>query len=309
MDDLFALASIIVVIVWSIAYYLKRTTKSEVLLKNAKAICELKSYFIALLVITVFRAIFYEMFWIPSASMQPTLREGEFVIVDKNSYGYKLPLVDVKLSEGRDPQRGEIVVFKYPLQDDVFYIKRIIAIPGDKLTINGNQIIINDNVADAVKYLGPANTPYIYEESRTKGLLGGVIDTITNKDPRKVRSDILWEKLPAVGWHPILVTEIYQAPNTGYNGNECRSSYLGVRLECIVPENSYFVMGDNRHRSNDSRYWGFVPKELLVGPAFAVAISLDKLSRSFTSLGLTANANEMDGLVPKDLNLDPYEEF
>lgn len=296
MDDFFAVASLAAIVVWIAAKLAHSLAGSAWLKAKAAEVLSWRGYFVALLVISVFRIALYEMFWIPSASMQPTLREGEFVVVDKRAYGIRLPLASGRLSSGREPQRGEIVVFRFPLSQDVFYIKRIIGVPGDKLVIAGNQVRLD---GATLGYLGPAGQDYTYTESSAEGLLGGLVDLVTGKEPREVSSSILWEQLPE-GWHPMLLANLERSPILTLSENYCERSANGAQLSCTIPADSYFVMGDNRHRSNDSRFWGLVPRELLVGPAIAMVLSLDQLGRSFSGLGLTAQAAAIDGLAPQE---------
>ena len=294
MDDIFAGLSLACALAWVVAAVAKAAPGTPAAVRGAAtAVLNWRSYFIALFVITLFRAALYEMFWIPSASMQPSLREGEFVIVDKNDYGVRVPLLGKRINDGSDPRRGEIVVFRYPLQDDLFYIKRLIGLPGDNLVIDGNEVSIE---GQDIFYVGPAPEDYTYEEGITSGLLGGILDGLTG-DKRKIDSELHWERLPE-GWHPILYTDSRVSPSASLRDENCRNARAGRRLTCVVPDDSYFVMGDNRHRSNDSRFWGFVPRSHLVGPAFTLAISFDSLSRSFSSLGLTAEAAPLDGHLP-----------
>ena len=282
VDDIFTIVSLACVLLWLLAMLIRHKVTASLGRTFVRFVLSWQSYMVALIIIALFRITLYEMFWIPSASMQPTLREGEFVIVDKNDFGIRVPLLGFKTGRSKEPERGQIVVFNYPLQPDLYYIKRIIGVPGDNIVIDGNTVILDGNV---LAYSGPSSNEYIYNE-------GGVLS-----ESEIISSEILWERLPD-GWHSLLLTSLQAAPAAVLNNDACESSASGRQLVCTVPADSYFVMGDNRHRSNDSRIWGFVPRSHLIGPAFTVAISFDDFSRSFTGLGLTAEAAPIDDHIP-----------
>lgn len=186
-----------------------------------------KSMFPVLAVVLVVRSFLVEPFQIPSGSMLPTLQIGDFILVNKYHYGLRLPVVNAKVVPINDPVRGDVVVFKYPNDPAVNYIKRVVGLPGDVIRYQDKIIYVNG-------------------EPQMQDLLAQL-------PPRAPEILLYNEKLGDVA-HEIY-TDI-KAPN--------RSG------EWRVPEGQYFVMGDNRDNSNDSRYWGFVPDELLVGKAFAV---------------------------------------
>jgi signal peptidase I len=200
-------------------------------------------------IISVFflRSFLVEPFKIPSGSMIPTLLVGDLILVNKFTYGLRLPVLNTKITEGTPPQRGDVMVFRYPPKPSLDYIKRVVGLPGDtvayinkRLTINGQPIETNvlpeffdDDVMRYFKQL---------EES-----LGGKKHRLLNDDQR-----------PAF---------VPGADN--FAGREgCLYSVEGVT--CKVPQGHYFMMGDNRDNSLDSRYWGFVPEKNIVGRAFFV---------------------------------------
>lgn len=186
-----------------------------------------QSMFPVLAVVLVVRSFLIEPFQIPSGSMLPTLQIGDFILVNKYHYGLRLPVLNTKVVAINDPDRGDVVVFKYPNDPSVNYIKRVVGLPGDVIRYQDKIIYVN-------------GVPQMQ-------------DLVAQLPPRKPEILLYNEKLGEVAH------EIYnnvQAPNR-----------LG---EWAVPEGQYFVMGDNRDNSNDSRYWGFVPDEMLVGKAFAV---------------------------------------
>ncbi len=212
--------------------------------------------FPVILAVFVLRSFLFEPFKIPSGSMIPTLLVGDLILVNKFTYGLRLPVLNTKITEGNKPQRGDVMVFRYPPQPSLDYIKRVVGVPGDevaylnkKLTING-QPVSKDAVPDffdedAMRYFKQ------YEE-----VLGGKKHRLLNDDSR-----------------PAFIPGVDEFP---FKQN-CRYSVEGVT--CKVPEGQYFMMGDNRDNSLDSRYWGFVPDKNIVGKAFFVWMNFGNLRR------------------------------
>ncbi|UPQ88387.1 signal peptidase I [Vibrio sinaloensis] len=208
------------------------------------------SIFPVIAAVLVLRSFIYEPFQIPSGSMMPTLLVGDFILVEKYAYGLKDPVWRTQLVETGKPERGDIVVFKYPPQPSIDYIKRVVGLPGDTVRYNSKKEICIQSAGDST--CQPVKLSNV-EESQF----------IQNGIPM-IQLD---EKLGEVG-HQILVNplrrdrvELYQ-PRNGVN-------------EWVVPQGQYFVMGDNRDNSADSRYWGFVPEANLVGKAVAIWISFE----------------------------------
>ncbi|UUM31012.1 signal peptidase I [Vibrio japonicus] len=208
------------------------------------------SIFPVIAAVLVLRSFIYEPFQIPSGSMMPTLLVGDFILVEKYAYGLKDPVWRTQLVETGEPERGDIVVFKYPPQPNIDYIKRVVGLPGDTVRYsNEKEVCIQSPGRSSCQ---PVKLSHV-EESQF----------IQNGIPL-IQMD---EKLGEVG-HQILVNplrrdrvEAYQ-PRSGVN-------------EWVVPEGQYFVMGDNRDNSADSRYWGFVPEANLVGKAVGIWISFE----------------------------------
>lgn len=196
-----------------------------------------KSFFPVILAVLLLRSFLVEPFRIPSGSMMPTLVVGDFILVNKFSYGIRLPVLDTKIMEVDEPVRGDVVVFRYPKDPSVDYIKRVVGVPGDTIGYFNKVVYVNGEPAGQV----PAGL-YIGKGS-------GV-----SMSGASIRREQLGEMQ-----HDILVM-----PRTP-----------GVEGEYIVGDDEYFVMGDNRDNSNDSRYWGTVPEENLVGKAFRVWMNWD----------------------------------
>ena len=221
-----------------------------------------RDFFVIFLAVFLFRGFFYNWFSIPSNSMQPTLTVGDFVLVDRRQYGFRLPVFNSRLSEGEDPRRGDVIVFHHP-HDGIVYIKRVMAIPGDSIALHaGGAVAINGAELTAQDRGG-----HFYEG-------GGEVIKFA-------------EQMPGGGWHWILQDDrtrggIGAPPDDGY----CSLRDGGLRLHCVVPSERYFVLGDNRDHSNDSRFWGFVPRDDIIGPALNVLFNLGELSRAGNSLRL-----------------------
>lgn len=204
-----------------------------------------RSFFPVILAVLVLRSFVAEPFRIPSGSMMPTLLVGDFILVNKFTYGIRLPVLNTKVVELNEPQRGDVVVFKYPQNPKVDYIKRVVGVPGDEISYSNKILYINGE---------PQNQTHV--EIYT-GIGSGARETGVLKNI---------EHLGEVD-HEILVNPM--APDFGYG---CQ---VLMRGPFTVPEGHYFAMGDNRDNSNDSRCWGLVPEELLVGKAFAIWMHWD----------------------------------
>jgi signal peptidase I len=196
-----------------------------------------RSFFPIVLIVLLLRSFLAEPFRIPSGSMMPTLLVGDFILVNKFTYGIRLPVLNTKIIDINEPARGDIVVFRYPKEPSVDYIKRIIGLPGDKIEYDNKKLTVNDQPINQVS-LG-----------RYQGLGQG---------QEMTGAEHLVENLTGVE-HSILV----------------RNDIPSNAFTYVVPAGNYFVMGDNRDNSNDSRYWGTVPEANLVGKAFFIWMSWD----------------------------------
>ncbi|MEI6025751.1 MAG: signal peptidase I [Betaproteobacteria bacterium] len=205
----------------------------------------------------VLRSFLFEPFKIPSGSMVPTLMVGDLILVNKFDYGVRLPVLNKKVVANKDPQRGDVVVFRYPPDPRLDYIKRVVGLPGDEIVYQNQKLTVNGQPAP-VKALGE-----FYDEDSLRYAPQfseklGAQDHRILVDPR--RSSFFGSDSPRFPF-----------------AENCRYSAEGVT--CKVPPGHYFVMGDNRDNSQDSRYWGFVPDENLVGRAFFVWMNFGNLGR------------------------------
>ena len=206
-----------------------------------------RSFFPVILIVLLLRSFLVEPFRIPSGSMMPTLLMGDFILVNKFAYGLRWPVLNRRFMEIGDPERGDVAVFRFPQDPSVDYIKRVVGVPGDRIRYRDKTLYVNGEPA--------AQTP----AGAYQGVGSGAAMTA---------ADLRLEDFTGLE-HRILVDP--QAPD--YRCNPYSALAAGKQIE--VPEDSYFVMGDNRDHSNDSRCWGFVPGKNLVGRAFAIWMSWD----------------------------------
>jgi signal peptidase I len=215
------------------------------------------SFFPVIALVFVLRSFLWEPFKIPSSSMVPTLLVGDLILVNKYDYGIRLPIVNKKIIEVGNPQRGDVMVFKYPKDPSQDYIKRVIGVPGDKITYENKRLTVNGKPVD-------------YRP------LDDYLD-----DERPVYHKQFEEMLPNAP-HRILTMEGRRTLDLGAVDNfphreNCDYSY--DKFTCIVPEGNYFMMGDNRDNSADSRYWGFVPDQNIVGKAILIWMNFSNPKR------------------------------
>ena len=214
------------------------------------------SFFPVILIVFVLRSFLVEPFKIPSGSMIPTLLIGDFILVNKYAYGIRLPVVNAKLIDIGDPQRGDVMVFRYPDDPSLDYIKRVVGLPGDRIEYRNKRLSINDRqvpVKQVEDYL--ARDRMQYSRRYLEKIDGVEHDILLEEDPQG--SPFQPRSFPLSG-------------NCHYNTSS---------LACTVPPGHYFVMGDNRDNSSDSRVWGFVPDDNIVGKAFFIWLNLSELGR------------------------------
>lgn len=213
--------------------------------------------FPVILVVFVLRSFLFEPFKIPSGSMIPTLLVGDLILVNKFHYGVRLPVFNTKLIANNDPQRGDVVVFRYPVDTRIDYIKRVVGVPGDEVAYVNQQLTVNGKPVP-VRALGD-----FYDEDSLR------YAPHFAEQLGKVEHGILV--------NPKLSPNYGPDPKTFPMAESCRYSAEGV--VCKVPAGHYFMMGDNRDNSQDSRFWGFVPDQNIVGRAFFVWMNFGNLRR------------------------------
>jgi signal peptidase I len=212
-----------------------------------------------ILIVFLLRSFLVEPFKIPSGSMLPTLLVGDFILVNKYTYGIRLPVINVKIMDVNSPRRGEVMVFRFPVDPRLDYIKRVVGVPGDEVAYRGRRLTINGREVPMTKvgdhnYVD--NLRFISTERYTERL---------NDHAHAVLVD------PNGGPFPV------SAPARFPHRENC--AYNEDGFVCKVPAGHYFMMGDNRDHSDDSRFWGFVPEENIVGKAFLIWFNFDEFKR------------------------------
>jgi signal peptidase I len=214
------------------------------------------SFFPVILIVFVLRSFIVEPFKIPSGSMIPTLLVGDFIAVNKYTYGIRLPVINKKIVEMGTPQRGDVVVFRYPPDPSLDYIKRVVGLPGDKVAYQNKRLTINGQSVQVEPNGDYFDAERMFYTPRYTEKLGDVEHSVL------IENDV-----------PSFLPHVMQFPRR----ENCIYNNAGVI--CEVPPGHYFVMGDNRDNSQDSRVWGFVPDENLVGKAFFVWFNFGDLKR------------------------------
>lgn len=208
-----------------------------------------KNIFIIVTLVLAFRSMFFEPFKIPTGSMIPTLSIGDFILVNKFSYGFKVPFSDwftdpIYITGPKKPSRGDVVVFKYPKDEDLNYIKRVIGLPGDTVQVIDKQLYINDQLVKTEEVDGAQ-----------------YIDSMVEK-----YQSYNYKFYKTYTGEAVHITQLDQD-----NNYDLLRDFPQIK----VPEGKYFVMGDNRDNSSDSRFWGFVPFENIKGKAILIWFSLE----------------------------------
>lgn len=225
-----------------------------------------KSFFPVILAVFLLRSFLVEPFKIPSGSMIPTLQVGDFILVNKFTYGIRLPIISKKLVDINMPKRGDVMVFHYPENPSLDYIKRVVGLPGDTIGYRNKKVYVNDKLQEQqpdgdYNYVEGA-LKFVHTQRYNENLDGNIHPMLVNPE------------MP--GLHLGSVAEFPYRENCRYSDDE---------LRCTVPPGHYFMLGDNRDNSRDSRYWGFVPDNMIVGKAFAIWMNFNDLKR----IGLSIN--------------------
>jgi len=242
-------------LVWLLDKYFLRKKRSE----DAKQPWWVEysvSFFPVILVVFVLRSFLVEPFKIPSGSMIPTLLIGDFILVNKFTYGIRLPVLNVKLVELGSPKRGDVMVFRYPADPSLDYIKRVVGLPGDRIEYRDKELRVNGKPV-------PRRQVGDYQSRERLQYFPQYLESFDGAE-----HEIILEK---------------EAPGFVMRGMDFRHSgncdYNSGGLVCTVPAGHYFMMGDNRDNSSDSRVWGFVPDANIVGKAFFIWLNLNEFGR------------------------------
>jgi len=227
-----------------------------------------KSFFPVLLVVFLLRSFLAEPFKIPSSSMRPTLEVGDFILVNKFAYGIRLPIIEKKIISIGEPQHGDVIVFRYPVNPSQDFIKRVIGLPGDQVDYVDKRLTVN-------------GVPLPQQEDGTYGYLEGLTYVTTEK-----LTEHFGDREYATAVNPA-AQPVYPLNVRSFPGRE-NCVYNDRGFSCKVPAGQYLMMGDNRDNSDDSRYWGFVPDDHIRGKAFLIWFNWDDISSlAFKRVGRT----------------------
>lgn len=265
---------------WSWAKLAKRGSENKNSPDNNHFRDYMSGLFPMLAVIFLVRTFIVEPYQIPSSSMRPGLVVGDFVLVNKFGYGIRMPLTNRVVIPVGGINRGDVVVFQYPLAEHQSYVKRIVAVPGDTIVYRNKILTVNNQsehqtAAGSYRYPDDKNPQISRENSQLRVISAGRQFTILQDGDSPAVSAAAWNAFKA---------EMTALGIDSGLAEHCRFEADGSGFACTVPAGKYFAMGDNRDNSADSRYWGFVDDRLITGKAFAVLTNFRDFSRSFSSI-------------------------
>lgn len=270
-------ATLILGAIWLLDKLVLKQRKTQGLEKSSAPVRWAYDFFPILAVVLVVRSFLVEPFNIPSSSMVPTLYTGDFIAVNKYAYGIRLPLVNAKVIDVGSPQRGDVAVFRYPENPKIYYIKRVIGVGGDTVSFNNGQLRVNGQpiATTPVDFTPDPNmTAQLYPAGKTE--MG---QSLTPQEAAQLgiteeqTAQYVQESPSAEHTHTVryLGDKVwYQYASFLQQADPQINASQGKQWQVTVPQGQYFVMGDNRDRSADSRFWGFVPDENLAGKAVYV---------------------------------------
>lgn len=220
-----------------------------------------RGFFPVLLLVFLIRGFLVEPYQIPSSSMRPGLLPGDFILVNKFSYGLRAPLTNHVLVPIGRPQQGDVMVFKYPNETSINYIKRVIGLPGDVVSYRNKELKVNGKVVSTIPL--PGDYSYISEEDKS----------VSTRRYQQHYGEKEYSIILEPNYPPLFLAYV------GEFAGRDHCQYDEAGFECTVPSGQYFMMGDNRDHSGDSRYWGFVPENDIIGKALLVWLNFSDFSR------------------------------
>ena len=247
------LAAVITGLIWLYdAKFARKRRTSDI--PEPVAVDMARAFFPVIVVVFLIRSFWVEPFKIPSGSMKPTLLVGDFILVNKYTYGIRLPVVNKKIIDINPIKRGDVVVFRYPANPNVDYIKRVVGTPGDRVVYRNKRLTVNDELA-------PIQSSGYYTDAELNYLR---LPTYSEK-----LGDHTHQMMVVPAQPPVDLAQVQQFANRG------NCEYNDDGFSCTVPAGHYFMMGDNRDQSSDRRYWGFVPDDHVKGRAFLVRMNFN----------------------------------
>ena len=268
-------------LVWLIDHLMFRKPREKAMQPEPGTVDYARSFFPVAFIVLIVRAFIFEPFRIPSDSMMPTLLDGDFIVVNKFAYGLRWPVLNEKFLETGTPQRGEVVVFRYPPDPSVNYIKRLVGLPGDRIEVRDDHLVINGQVIEQVDQGRFTDGCYLNMRQATETLGEHTHQVWSCRSPYGMSParDLLAAGGAAASLPFCDRTRIRESGNGGYLCDESRSQ--GQRdsndyvFPGVVPAGYYLMIGDNRDNSADSRAWGLVPDKNLVGKATRIWFNFD----------------------------------